>query len=62
MKYLLYYEFHTLGDYEREELLRKFVNQIDNTNFDIMVVSHSRLPDDLYEKVDYFILIKKMKF
>jgi len=46
-------------DYEREELLRKFVNQIDNTNFDIMVVSHSRLPDDLYEKVDYFIFDKE---
>lgn len=46
-------------DYEREELLRKFVNQIDKTNFDIMVVSHSRLPDDLYEKVDYFIFDKE---
>lgn len=46
-------------DYEREELLRKFVNQIDKTNFDIMVVSHSRLPDDLYEKVEYFIFDKE---
>jgi hypothetical protein len=46
-------------DYEREELLRKFINQIDKTNFDIMIVSHSRLPDDLYEKVDYFIFDKE---
>ena len=46
-------------DYEREGLLRNFVNQIDKTNFDLMVVSHSRLPDDLYEKVDYFIFDKE---
>lgn len=46
-------------DYEREGLLRNFVNQIDKTNFDLMVVSHSRLPDDLYEKVDYFIYDKE---
>ena len=32
-------------DYEREELLRSFVKQIDKTDFDLMVVSHSRLPD-----------------
>ena len=42
-------------DYEREELLRSFVKQIDKTDFDLMVVSHSRLPDDLYEIVDFFI-------
>jgi len=42
-------------DYEREELLRNFINQIDKTNFDLMVVSHSRLPDDLYEKIEFFV-------
>lgn len=42
-------------DFEREGLLRNFVNEIDTTNYDVMVVSHSRLPDDLYKKVDYFI-------
>lgn len=42
-------------DFERENLLRNFVHGLDTTNFDVMVVSHSRLPDDLYEKVNYFI-------
>tara|TARA_R110000796_G_scaffold189288_1_gene306182 strand:- start:785 stop:1732 length:948 start_codon:yes stop_codon:yes gene_type:complete len=46
-------------DYEREELLRSFVKQIDKTDFDLMVVSHSRLPDDLYEIVDFFIFDKE---
>lgn len=46
-------------DFEREGLLRNFVNSIDTTNFDLMVVSHSRLPDDLYDKVDYFIFDKE---
>lgn len=48
-------------DFEREELLRNFINSIDTTNFDIMVVSHTRLPDDLYEKVNYFIFDKENK-
>jgi hypothetical protein len=46
-------------DYEREELLRSFINQIDKTNFDLMVVSHSRLPDDLYEKIEFFVFDKE---
>lgn len=46
-------------DFERENLLRNFVNGLDTTNFDVMVVSHSRLPDDLYEKVNYFIFDKE---
>ena len=58
MKDLIVINSHT-PDFEREGLLRNFVNQIDTTDFDIMVVSHTRLPDDLYEKVNYFIFDKE---
>jgi hypothetical protein len=46
-------------DFKREELIRSFINQIDKTNYDLMVVSHSKLPDDLLNKVEYFIFDKE---
>lgn len=58
MKDLIVISSHT-PDFEREGLLRNFVNKIDTTNFDIMVVSHTRLPDDLYDKVNYFVFDKE---
>ena len=50
---------HILRILREEGLLRNFVNEIDTTNFDIMVVSHTRLPDDLYDKVNYFVFDKE---
>ena len=39
----------------RKGMLRNFVNSINKELFDIMVVSHSSIPIDVIENVDYFI-------
>ena len=42
-------------DDERKDLLRNFVSSIDRELFDIMVVSHSSIPEDVINKINYFI-------
>ena len=42
-------------DDERKNLLRDFISSIDKKLFDIMVVSHSSIPEDIINKVNYFI-------
>jgi hypothetical protein len=46
---------------DKEETLRKLVNQISSNKdrFDLMVVSHSVIPDDIVEKCDYYFYDKK---
>lgn len=46
---------------EKEETLRTLVNQISTqkNNFDLMVISHSVIPDDIVEKCDYHFYDKK---
>lgn len=42
-------------DDKRKDLLRDFVSCIDNKLFDIMIVSHSSIPEDIINKVNYFV-------
>lgn len=42
-------------DDERKDLLRNFVSSIDRELFDVMVVSHSSIPEDVINKINYFI-------
>ncbi len=46
---------------DKEETLRNLVNQISSNKdrFDLMVVSHSVIPDDIVEKCDYHFYDKK---
>ena len=46
---------------EKEETLRNLVNQISKqkNKFDLMVISHSVIPDDIIEKCDYHFYDKK---
>lgn len=57
-KELIIINAHT-PDFEREELMRSFISQIDKTNYDLMVVSHTKIPDDVLNKVEYFIFDKE---
>jgi hypothetical protein len=47
---------------EKEETLRNLVNQISTNKdrFDLMVISHSVIPDDIVEKCDYHSLISRL--
>lgn len=42
-------------DDKRKNLLRNFVSSIDKELFDIMVVSHSSIPEDIINNINYFI-------
>jgi hypothetical protein len=46
---------------EKEETLRRLVGQISKNkdSFDLMVISHSVIPDDIVEKCDYYFYDKK---
>ena len=46
-------------DTERKNILRDFIHQIDKKKFDLMISSHSKIPSDLFEYVDYFIYDKE---
>lgn len=48
---------------EKEDILRNLVNQLSkiNTKFDIMISSHSFVPKDISDKVDYVIYDKENK-
>ena len=46
-------------DNKRQELLRTLVNDINNNEFDIMIVTHSFVPQDISDKVDYIIYEKE---
>tara|TARA_R110002153_G_C13322688_1_gene497245 strand:- start:962 stop:1930 length:969 start_codon:yes stop_codon:yes gene_type:complete len=39
----------------RRDMLRNFVNSINKDLFDIMVVSHSSIPEDIIDNINYFI-------
>lgn len=54
MKDLLLITAYTPDD-ERKNLLRDFVSSVDKKLFDIMVVSHSSIPEDVINKINYFI-------
>lgn len=45
-------------DVKRQQMLRELVYGIDKNNFDIMVSSHTIIPDDIFDKIDYFIYEK----
>jgi hypothetical protein len=45
-------------DQRRQQILRDLVYGIDNELFDIMVSSHSVVPLDISEKVDYLVYEK----
>jgi predicted DNA binding protein len=47
-------------DFKREELLRTLVKQIDRSVYDIMVVSHSFIPSDIMNNIDYFHFEKEL--
>ena len=53
MKELILITSHT-PDNNREHLLRNLVKCVKNTEYDIMVVSHTPIPKDIMEDVDYF--------
>jgi hypothetical protein len=42
-------------DDQRKDLLRNFVSSIDKEMFDVMVVSHSSIPEDVINNINYFI-------
>jgi hypothetical protein len=46
-------------DNKRQELLRTLVNDINNNEFDIMIATHSFVPQDISDKVDYIIYEKE---
>ena len=46
-------------DTKRQELLRTLVNDINNDEFDIMIVTHSFVPQDISDKVDYIVYEKE---
>ena len=46
-------------DNKRQELLRTLVNSINNDEFDIMIVTHSFVPQDISDKVDYVVYEKE---
>lgn len=58
MKELILITSHT-PDNIREDLLRNLVKSIKNDKYDIMVVSHTPIPNDIINNVDYFIFDKK---
>jgi hypothetical protein len=58
MKELILITSHT-PDNNREHLLRNLVKCVKNTEYDIMVVSHTPIPKDIMEDVDYFFFDKK---
>ena len=47
--------------YEKQEVLRVLVNQINNhkENFDLMIVSHTIVPEDISNKCEYVLFDKK---
>jgi hypothetical protein len=46
-------------DNKRQELLRTLVNSINNDEFDIMISTHSFVPQDISDKVDYIVYEKE---
>jgi hypothetical protein len=58
MKELILITSHT-PDNVREDLLRNLVKSAKNDKYDIMVVSHTPIPNDIINNVDYFIFDKK---
>jgi len=46
-------------DEERLELLRNLVNDVKGKNYDIMLTSHSFIPKDIFNKVNYIIYDKE---
>lgn len=46
-------------DEKRQQMLRNLVYNINKDNFDIMVSSHTLIPQDIFEKLDYFVYEKK---
>jgi len=46
-------------DDNRQQILRNLVYNIDKNHFDILLSSHSSVPEDILNKVDYFILDKQ---
>jgi hypothetical protein len=46
-------------DNKRQELLRNLINDINNNEFDIMIVTHSFVPQDISDKVDFVIYEKE---
>lgn len=58
MKDLLIITSYT-PDNIRKNILRNFINQIDKKRYDLMVCSHSEIPTDLFEEIDYFIYDKE---
>ena len=46
-------------DNKRQELLRTLVNDINNDEFDIMIATHSFVPQDISDKVDYIVYEKE---
>lgn len=45
-------------DEKRKQMLRNLVYSINKDNFDIIVSSHTNIPDDIFDKLDYFIYEK----
>jgi hypothetical protein len=58
MKELILITSHT-PDNKREGLLRDFIKSIKDSEYDIMVVSHTPIPKDIMDGVDYFIFDKQ---
>jgi hypothetical protein len=46
-------------DQKRQQMLRDLVYGIRKNNFDIMISSHSLIPQDVFEKIDFFIYEKE---
>ena len=57
MKELILITSHT-PDNEREGLLRDLIKNIKGSEYNIMVVSHTPIPKDIMDEVDYFIFDK----
>jgi len=46
-------------DNTREDLLRNLVKSVKNDEYEIMVISHTPIPNDIIRDIDYFIFDKK---
>jgi hypothetical protein len=60
MKELILITAHT-PDNKRQQLLRNFVNSIKGKGYDIMISSHTFIPKDIMDDIDYFIYNKNNK-
>jgi hypothetical protein len=46
-------------DEKRQQMLRDLIYNINKDDYDIMISSHSRIPEDVFNKIDFFVYEKE---